>query len=197
MKYTGTNSTLLAFEASNYDFNVKHNCGGDETKCYNLTDAQKETLFKVVDKYKFIEGNYEATMIQGVGHAYCDSGIISDAWAVEDVEILSEYLRDTVASTVNKKNKYDIVDETSVFYDTEIVHTVGDSIINMHTDGARTHMWHNLFIADMETALGNDKHDVEGVNVDELSKGKYEGYIDTETWASYAWDLESYMYENK
>jgi len=174
MKYTGTNKTLLAFEASNYDFNVKHNCGGDETACYNLTNEQKETIFKVVDKYKFIAGNYEATMIQGVGHAYCDSGIISDAWAVEDVEILSEYLRDTVASTVNKKNKYGVVDETSVFYETEIVHTVGDSIINMHTDGARTHMWHNLFIADMETALDID---------------------DTETWAEYAWDLESYMYE--
>ena len=174
MRYTGTNKTLLAFEASNYDYNVKHNCGGDETACYNLTNEQKETLFKVVDKYKFIAGNYEATMIQGVGHAYCDSGIISDAWAVEDVEILSEYLRDTVASTVDKKNKYGIVDEQSVFYDTEIVHTVGDSIINTHTDGARTHMWHNLFIAEMETAL----------NID-----------DTETWAEYAWDLESYMYE--
>jgi len=176
MKYTGTNTTLLAFETSNYDFNVKHNCGGDEALCYNLTNEQKEALFKVVDKYKFIEGNYEATMIQGVGHAFCDSGIISDAWAVEDVNILSEYLRDTVASTVNSKNEYGVVDETSVFYDTEIVHTVGDDIIRMHTEGKRTHMWHNLFIADMEEATGID---------------------DIEEWASYAWDLESYMYENK
>ena len=163
MRYTGTNKTLLAFEASNYDFNVKHNCGGDETACYNLTNEQKETLFKVVDKYKFIEGNYEATMIQGVGHAYCDSGIMSDAWASEDVEILNKYLRDTVEGT-----------DTNIFFDTDIVHTIGDSIINTHTDGARTHMWHNLFIADMETALDID---------------------DTETWAEYAWDLESYMYE--
>ena len=75
-----------------------------------------------------------------------------------------------------KKNKYDIVDETSVFYETEIVHTVGDSIINMHTDGARTHMWHNLFIADMEKALNT--HDIEA-------------------WAEYAWDLESYMQEQQ
>ena len=163
MQYTGTNKTLLAFEASNYDFNVKHNCGGDEAKCYNLTIEQKETLFKVVDKYKFIAGNYETTMIQGVGHAYCDSGIMSDAWADEDVEILNKYLRDTVEGT-----------DTSIFYETEIVYTIGDSIINTHTDGKRTHMWHNLFIADMETEL----------NID-----------DTETWAEYAWDLESYMYE--
>lgn len=168
MKYTGTNSTLLAFEASNYDFNVKHNCGGDETLCYNLTNAQKETIFKVVDKYKFIEGNYESTMIQGVGHAYCDSGILSDGWAVEDVEILSKYLRDTVA---------DSEDEESVFYGTDIVNTCGDAIINMHTDGARTHMWDTLFINEMETALDNA--------------------VETETWAEYAWDLESYMYENK
>ena len=182
MKYTGTNTTLLAFEAS-------------ETVDSNFTNAQKETIFKIVDKYKFIEGNYSSTMIQGVGHAYCDSGILSDAWAEEDVEILGEYLRDTVASTVNKKNKYGVVDEESVLYGTDIVHECGDSIINMHTNGARTHMWHNLFIADMDTALGNDKYDVEGVNVDELGKGKYEGYIDIEEWASYAWDLESYMYE--
>jgi hypothetical protein len=184
MKYTGTNTTLLAFEAS-----------GDYDGEDNFTDAQKETIFKVVDKYKFIEGNYSSTMIQGVGHAYCDSGILSDGWAVEDVEILSEYLRSKVASTVGKKNEYGIVDETSVVYGTDIVHTCGDAIINMHTDGKRTHMWDTLFIADMETALGNDKYNVEGVNVDELGKGKYEGYIDTEAWASYAWELESYMYE--
>lgn len=177
MKYTGTNKTLLAFEAS-----------GDYNNADNFTDAQKETIFKVVDKYKFIEGNYSSTMIQGVGHAYCDSGILSDGWAVEDVEILSKYLRDTVA---------DSEDEESVFYGTDIVNCVGDDIIAMHTDGARTARWDTLFINEMETALGNDKYDVEGVNVDELGKGKYEGYIDTETWASYAWDLESYMYENK
>ena len=177
MKYTGTNKTLLAFEAS-----------GDYNEDDNFTNTQKETILSVVDKYKFIEGNYSSTMIQGVGHAYCDSGILSDGWAVEDVEILSKYLRETVA---------DDEDEESVFYGTGIVHTCGDAIINMHTDGARTHMWDTLFIDEMATALGNNKYDVEGVNVDELGKGKYEGYIDTETWASYAWDLESYMYENK
>ena len=104
-------------------------------------------------------------MIQGVGHAYCDSGIMSDAWADEDVEILNKYLRDTVEGT-----------DTSIFFDTDIVYKCGDDIIDTHTDGARTHMWHNLFIAEMETALDID---------------------DTETWAEYAWDLESYMYENK
>jgi hypothetical protein len=175
MKYTGTNSTLLAFEAS-----------GDYNNEDNFTNTQKETILSVVDKYKFIEGNYSSTMIQGVGHAYCDSGILSDGWAEEDVEILSKYLRDTVA---------DDEDEESVFYGTDIVNTCGDSIINMHTDGARTHMWNTLFIDEMETALGNNKYDVEGVSVDELGKGKYEGYIDIEAWASYAWDLESYMYE--
>ena len=156
MRYTGTNTTLLAFEAS-----------GDYNNDDNFTNTQKEAILGVVDKYKFIEGNYETTMIQGVGHAYCDSGIISDAWAEEDVEILSKYLRDTVA---------DDEDEESVFYGTDIVHTVGDDIINVHTEGKRTHMWHNLFIADMEEAL----------NIDDI-----------EEWASYAWDLESYMYENK
>ena len=111
------------------------------------------------------KGDYESTFVGGVAHAYCDSGIISDAWAVEDVEILDKYLRNTVK---------DSEDETSVFYETDIVNECGNDIIRMHTEGKRTHMWHTLFIADMETALDCD---------------------DTETWASYAWDLESYMYE--
>ena len=92
--YTGKNKTLLHFEAQG---------DGYET---NLTDTQKEKLLDIVNKYKFIDGNYSGTMIQGVGHAYTDSGILSDGWAVEDVEIFGEYLRDKVKSTVGKKNKY-------------------------------------------------------------------------------------------
>ena len=131
-----------------------------------LTAQQQSTLKALTHKWNAkCEGDYESTFVGGVAHAYCDSGIMSDAWADENVEILNKYLRDTVEGT-----------DTSIFFDTDIVYKCGDDIIDTHTDGARTHMWHNLFIAEMETAL----------NID-----------DTETWAEYAWDLESYMYENK
>lgn len=40
----------------------------------------------IVDKYSNIDGDYEATVLQGVWHAYCDSGIMTDALSVEDAE---------------------------------------------------------------------------------------------------------------
>jgi hypothetical protein len=170
MKYTGKNKTILNFEAQEgVDWNNDY-----ET---DLNNTQKEKLLEIINKYKFIEGNYSSTMIQGVGHAYCDSGILSDGWAVEDVEILSEYLRDKVTSTIGKKNKYGIVDETSVFYGTDIVHCVGDDIIEMHTDGKRKGMWDTLYIDEVNTMLGSDE------NIMKLS----------EDALGYAWYLEAYM----
>jgi hypothetical protein len=170
MKYTGKNKTILNFEAQEgVDWNNDY-----ET---DLNNTQKEKLLEIINKYKFIEGNYSSTMIQGVGHAYCDSGILSDGWAVEDVEILSEYLRDKVTSTVGSKNKYGIVDETSVFYGTDIVHCVGDDIIEMHTDGKRKGMWDTLYIDEVNTMLGSDE------NIMKLS----------EDALGYAWYLEAYM----
>ena len=132
---------------------------------------------KTFNKYKFIEGNYSSTMIQGVGHAYCDSGILSDGWAVEDVEILSEYLRDTVKSTVGTKNEYGCDAEESVFYGTDIVHCVGDDIIEMHTNGKRKGMWDTLYIDEVHAMLGSDE------NILKLS----------EDALGYAWYLEAYM----
>ena len=167
--YTGKNKTLLAYEAST-----------DYAEDSGLTNEQKEKLLAIVNKYKFIAGNYSSTMIQGVGHAYCDSGILSDGWAVEDVEILSEYLRDNVASTVGKKNKHGIVDETSVFYDTDIVNCVGDSIIEMHTDGKRKARWDTLYIDEVHAMLG-----------------KQQAFDALENALGYAWFLEAHMQEKQ
>ena len=166
--YTGKNKTLLAYEATT------DAAAADS----GLTNTQKEQLLEIINKYKFIAGNYSSTMIQGVGHAYCDSGILSDGWAVEDVEILSEYLRDNVASTVGKKNKHGIVDETSVFYETDIVNCVGDSIIEMHTDGKRKARWDTMYIDEVHAMLGKQQAD------DAL-----------ENALGYAWFLEAYMEE--
>lgn len=164
MQYTGKNTTLLKYEATS-DYAES-----------DLTNTQKEKLLAIIYKYKNIAGNYSSTMIQGVGHAYCDSGILSDGWAVEDVEILSEYLRDKVTSTVGKKNKYGIVDETSVFYETDIVNCVGDGIIEMHTDGKRKARWDTLYIDEVDSMLGKQQH------IDDL-----------ENALGYAWNLEAYI----
>jgi len=164
MQYTGKNKTLLNYEAD-----------GDYYEC-GLTNTQKEKLLDIVNKYKFIDGNYSTTMIQGVGHAYCDSGILSDGWAVEDVEILGEYLRDKVTSTIGKKNKYGIVDETSVFYETDIVNCVGDGIIEMHTDGKRKARWDTLYIDEVNAMLGKEQK-----------------MNDLEEALGYGWFLEAHM----
>jgi len=40
----------------------------------------------LLEKYKCIEGDYEETLIKGVWHYMCDSGINTDAFSVEDAE---------------------------------------------------------------------------------------------------------------
>lgn len=41
---------------------------------------------QIIEKYSAIKGDYEETVLRGVWHAYCDSGIITDALSVEDAE---------------------------------------------------------------------------------------------------------------
>jgi len=40
----------------------------------------------LLEKYKCIEGDYEETLIKGVWHYMCDSGIFTDALSVDDAE---------------------------------------------------------------------------------------------------------------
>jgi hypothetical protein len=45
----------------------------------------------LVNKYAHIEGDYESTMLGGIVHGYCDSGILTDAYSVEDAELVAKY----------------------------------------------------------------------------------------------------------
>jgi hypothetical protein len=56
-----------------------------------LTQAQKDALQALVDKYKDVEGSYESTMLGGIVHGYCDSGILTDSYSVEDAELVAKY----------------------------------------------------------------------------------------------------------
>ena len=45
----------------------------------------------VIAKYGNIEGNSESTMLEGIVHAYCDSGITTDGLSANDVKVLEDY----------------------------------------------------------------------------------------------------------
>jgi len=45
----------------------------------------------LVNKYAHVEGSYESTMLGGIVHAYCDSGILTDAYSAEDAELVAKY----------------------------------------------------------------------------------------------------------
>ena len=56
-----------------------------------LTQAQKDSMQALVNKYAHVEGSYESTMLGGIVHAYCDSGILTDAYSAEDAELVAKY----------------------------------------------------------------------------------------------------------
>jgi len=56
-----------------------------------LTQAQKNAMQALVNKYAHVEGSYESTMLGGIVHAYCDSGILTDAYSTEDAELVAKY----------------------------------------------------------------------------------------------------------
>lgn len=56
-----------------------------------LTQTQKDAMQALVNKYAHIEGSYEDTMLGGIVHGYCDSGILTDAYSVEDAELVAKY----------------------------------------------------------------------------------------------------------
>tara|TARA_B100000073_G_scaffold172089_1_gene142347 strand:- start:311 stop:682 length:372 start_codon:yes stop_codon:yes gene_type:complete len=51
-----------------------------------LTQQQREELTAHVRKWANIDGDYEATMLGGIWHYRCDSGIFEDALSVADRE---------------------------------------------------------------------------------------------------------------
>jgi hypothetical protein len=56
-----------------------------------LTQAQKNAMQALVNRYAHVEGSYESTMLGGIVHAYCDSGILTDAYSAEDAELVAKY----------------------------------------------------------------------------------------------------------
>ena len=56
-----------------------------------FTQVQKDAMQALVNKYAHVEGSYEETMLGGIVHAYCDSGILTDAYSAQDAELVAMY----------------------------------------------------------------------------------------------------------
>ena len=55
-----------------------------------MTAEQRAELTALVKKWANIDGDYEATMLGGIWHYRCDSGIFEDALSVADREWVTE-----------------------------------------------------------------------------------------------------------
>ena len=56
----------------------------------DMTAEQRAELTEHVKKWANIDGDYEATMLGGIWHYRCDSGIFEDALSVADREWITE-----------------------------------------------------------------------------------------------------------
>ena len=72
-----------------------------------LTQQQREELTAHVRKWANIDGDYEATMLGGIWHYRCDSGIFEDALSVADREWIT-------ANTEADGEQYDFAQKHSL-----------------------------------------------------------------------------------
>ena len=78
-----------------------------------LTQAQKDAMQALVNKYAHVEGSYESTMLGGIVHGYCDSGILTDAYSVEDAELVAKYFTEEAIDSGTIEQFNDFIVEVS------------------------------------------------------------------------------------
>ena len=73
-----------------------------------LTQQQKDAMQALVNKYKDVEGSYESTMLGGIVHGYCDSGILTDAYSADDAELVNKYFTEEAqySGTIEQFNDF-------------------------------------------------------------------------------------------
>lgn len=79
------------------------------TTAMQLTTQQREELTAHVKKWANIEGDYEATMLGGIWHYKCDSGIFEDALSVSDRQLIEKHVEKngvTLAKYYSEDNGY-------------------------------------------------------------------------------------------
>jgi len=82
-----------------------------------LTAEQKAELTAHVKKWANIEGDYEATMLGGIWHFRCDSGIFEDALSVADREWITANTTDSDGKLLEKYGDEEMCDYTDDYYE--------------------------------------------------------------------------------
>ena len=59
-----------------------------------ITKALSKELDALVVKYMDIAGDYESTLLKGMWHYLCDSGIFSDSWSKRDAVLIEQRVGD-------------------------------------------------------------------------------------------------------
>ena len=73
----------------------------------DMTAEQRAELTAHVKKWANIDGDYEATMLGGIWHYKCDSGIFEDALSVADREWIEANTTDSDGNTLKEYNDED------------------------------------------------------------------------------------------
>ena len=71
-------------------------CNYTNEAYYNIKTinaVETAELQTILNKWKNIEGDYSTTLLQGLAHYKCDSGIQTDAYSKADVEYLNKHFK--------------------------------------------------------------------------------------------------------
>ena len=101
----------------------------------NLNKIQKNELAVIVNKWSNIEGDYSTTLLQGIAHFKCDSGIMSDAYSKADVKYM----------LTNMKQYFDEHGiETDAFYEVLNEHEANLQFVNCSYELYKFSEKHNI-----------------------------------------------------
>jgi len=67
---------------------------------------EKAELQTIVNKYANIEGDYSSTMLQGIAHYKCDSGILTDAYSVADAVYIKKHYNNNMDAYGNLRDEF-------------------------------------------------------------------------------------------
>ena len=136
----------------------------------NLNKIQKNELAVIVNKWSNIEGNYSTTLLQGIAHFKCDSGIMSDAYSKADVEYM----------LTNMKQYFDEHGiETDAFYEVLNEHEANLQFVNCSYELYKFSEKHNVDDEDVYILASNMEAELLAqliIGVDKTDSGCYNVY---------------------
>ena len=137
----------------------------------NLNKIQKNELAVIVNKWSNIEGDYSTTLLQGIAHFKCDSGIMSDAYSKADVEYM----------LTNMKQYFDEHGiETDAFYEVLNEHEANLQFVNCSYELYKFSEKHNVDDEDVYSLASEMEAELLAfqliIGVDKTDSGCYNVY---------------------